>query len=216
MAQLVVHLVVEIDVQLYLVGLGPLDGRGLAQPDVAGCVFEAHAFLPQLQQLAHEVLGEGAVAAPGRVVEAYLALGDLLDGGRVVLGFKGSVAGDHPEDSDSQGPQIDPLVVASSEVHFRSLVVVSADHGQHVPAHSSLVGLFADAEVDELYCPADRTVEYILGLDVAVAYIPVVQILQRLDQLLDHVLQLLLGGEEGVAEAGLVEALHDEEGAVLA
>lgn len=126
------------------------------------------------------------------------------------------MACDHLKHSDSQRPEIDSFVVASSEVNFWSLIVVSADHGQHVSAHSSLVSLFADAEVDDLHCLTERAIQYIFGLYISVAYIPIMQILQRFHKLFHNILQLLLCLDGGLAEAGLVKALHDEEGAVLA
>lgn len=52
---------------------------------MVGGIFEAHPLLSSLEQLADEVLGEGAELAPSWVVEAELALGDLLDGGGVIF-----------------------------------------------------------------------------------------------------------------------------------
>lgn len=89
------------------------------------------------------------------------------------------------------------------------------DYSKHVPPAAPLEGLLADAKIDDLDPLGLPAVENILGLDVPVANIAVMQILDGPDQFLGHQLDLLLAGDADFGEAGLVEALHDQVGAVL-
>jgi hypothetical protein len=126
------------------------------------------------------------------------------------------MACDEFEDSDAQGPKIDPFVVSASNVDLRSLVEVGADHGEHVPARSFLKSFLADSKVDDLDFLGLGAIENILRLDVPVADVAVVQVLDGGDQLLYNDFKLCLIGDAALQEVGLIEALHDQEGAVLA
>lgn len=89
------------------------------------------------------------------------------------------------------------------------------NYSKHVPPAAPLEGLLADAEIDDLDPLGLPAVENILRLDVPVANIAVMQILDGFDQFLGHQLDLLLASHADFCEAGLVEALHDQVGAVL-
>ena len=92
----------------------------------------------------------------------------------MVLGFKRGCPGNHGEESGSVGPEIDSFIVSSSQQDLRSQVEGGSDDGQHVPARSSLVELFGNAEVDDLDPPIEGIVEHIFWLDIAMADIPFV------------------------------------------
>ena len=133
----------------------------------------------------------------------------------MVLRLERSGTGEHFEDGYSQCPEINPFVVASPDIDFWGLVEMRTNYSKHVPPAAPLEGLLADAEIDDLDPLGLPTVENILGLDVPVANIAVMQILDGFDQFLGHQLDLLLASHADFCEAGLVEALHDQVGAVL-
>ena len=89
------------------------------------------------------------------------------------------------------------------------------NYSKHISPAAPLEGLLADAEIDDLDPLGLPAVEDVLRLDIPVANIPVMQILDSFDQFLGHQFDLLLAADVDFSEAGLVEAFHDQVGAVL-
>lgn len=54
------------------------------------------------------------------------------------------------EDRDTKCPEIDILIIATSNVDFRSQVEVSSDDGQHISSLPSEISFLGDSEIDEL------------------------------------------------------------------
>lgn len=110
----------------------------------------------------------------------------------MILRFKGSVACHQLEDGDAQGPEIDPFIISSTQVHLWGLIKVSPDDGQHISPCSPLEGLLADAKVNYLEDLGLWAVEHILRLDIPMTDISIMQILNGLHKLPNNPLQLSL------------------------
>jgi len=104
----------------------------------------------------------------------------------VVLGFEGSVASDQLEDRDSQGPNVDPFVVAAADVDLGGEIEVGADDSHHISAHSPREGALRDSKVNDFDSALLSVVENVLGFDVPVAEVVFVEVLQAGDQLPHH------------------------------
>lgn len=63
-------------------------------------------------------------------IEFYVLLDDVVHHVRMILRLKGSHSDNHPEQSHSDCPQIDPLVVASTLIDLRGHVEGSANDCQ--------------------------------------------------------------------------------------
>lgn len=159
------------------------------------CFFEAHSFLFLLQESADKVLGEVAVFAPCRAIERRLTFDDVLDGAGVILRLERCGASEHLEYGDAQCPKIDPLIVATADVDLRCLVEMRTNYSKHVSPTPPLKGLLTDAEINDLHSFGLSAIENILGLDISMANIAVMQILDRGHQLLCHQFHLLLIGD---------------------
>jgi len=61
----------------------------------------------------------------------------------------------------------------------------------------------------------DRIVEYVFGLDVSMAEVPVVEILDGGDELESDELDFCFGLRLAVSEGGVGEVIHNEEGRAL-
>jgi hypothetical protein len=92
---------------------------------------------------------------------------------------------------------------------------MSSNDSEHISPHTPLVSLLADAKVDDFKLFGLGTVKNVFRFDITMADVSVVQVLQSFDQLPDQVLELLFIKGGAVQEAGLVEALHYEVGAVV-
>jgi len=178
------------------------------QPPVFRALTQTHSLCLLFQQPTHEILGEGAVFPPRFVVVADFAFEDLGNGVGVVLGLKGSAAGDQFEDSDSQGPNVHSLVVPSAKVDLGGEVEVGADDSQHVSAHSPRESLLRDAEVHDFEFACLLVVENVLGFDVPVADVVPVQVLQPRDQLPHHCFELPLGLRAALLKVREGEVFH--------
>jgi hypothetical protein len=170
--------------------------------------FEAHSLLFLFKESADEVFCEAAVFVPGCALERRLASDDVLDGTGVILGLERGGASEHFEHGDAESPKINPFVVASADVDLWSLVEMRTNYSKHVPPAPPLKGFLADAEIDYLHSFGLPAVKNILGFDIPMANITVMQVLDSLHELLGHRLDLLLGADVDVCEAGPVEALH--------
>jgi hypothetical protein len=177
--------------------------------------FEAHSLLFLFKESADEVFCKAAVFVPGWALERRLASDDVLDGAGVILRLERGGASEHFEHGDAESPKINPFVVASADVDLWSLVEMRTNYSKHVPPAPPLKGLLADAKIDYLHSSGLPAVKNILGFDIPMANITVMQVLDSLHELLGHRLDLLLGADVDVCEAGPVEALHHQVGTVL-
>lgn len=89
------------------------------------------------------------------------------------------------------------------------------NYSKHVSPAAPLKGLLANAKINDLDPLGLPAVENVLRLDIPMANIAVMEILDSLDQFLCHQFDLLLAGDADFREAGPVEAFHNQVGAVL-
>ena len=92
---------------------------------------------------------------------------------------------------------------------------MSSNDSEHIPSCSSLEGLLADAKVNDLDDFSLGTVKHVLRLDIPMTDISIMQILDRPHKLPSNSLQLCLILDLALGQTWLVEALHDEIGAML-
>lgn len=121
----------------------------------------------------------------------------VFDGLNVVLGGEGSAADYHFVQSHSHCPAVHFLGVAPAVEHFRRFVVQSPRFCEHFLVPPSQPHVFADSEVNDFEDLLRGVVENVLGLYVSVAKVAAVDVLQRLEQFVEHCLQLL-GGQSSL------------------
>jgi hypothetical protein len=92
---------------------------------------------------------------------------------------------------------------------------MSANNSEHIPPSSSLEGLLADAKVNNFDHFRLLAIENILGFNISMAYISMMQVLYGINEFLDDEFQLFLIFDRALQETRFVKTLHDEVGAVL-
>jgi len=117
--------------------------------------------------------------------------------------------------SDSQSPKINFFVIPSPKKDFGCQILRSADDGDHISAFSSEKGAFADAKIDEFDLPGERVIQYVIRLDISVADVPLVDVADGCQQLLNDVPEFSLVLDGLLAETLEGEVLHDEIGEML-
>lgn len=141
---------------------------------------------------------------------------DILDGHGQIVGLEGGPAlGEELVEGDATGPQIHFLVVAPAEEHLGCPIVEGARDGEHFLLGAPLHYLLADAEIDEFYFAVGPVVQDVFGLDVPVAHILRVDVLQGADQLEGDVPDLLLRQIREFQQVGVTVVVHHQVAGLL-
>ena len=94
----------------------------------------------------------------------------------MVFTLEGSAPCDKFVDSDSDGPNVHFLIIATSSEYLGGKVEVGSNYGEHVSPLPSLKSFLANSKVNNFDSLHDRIVEYILGLDVPMTNISLMNI----------------------------------------
>ena len=133
-----------------------------------------------------------AVVVPFLLVEGKLAFDNFIDGVAVILALERGDFFDNFIDQNTKGPEVNPLVVASSCEHFRCAIVRRSSHGEHFFACASFKTFATTAEINQ-NCPfIFSIIQNVLRLYVSVANVPFVNVLQPLNHFKYYVFEFLL------------------------
>lgn len=140
--------------------------------------------------------------------EPHLFTRDVVDRIRVVLRLKRRFSSYQLIQRYSDSPAVDLLRVAATQEHLRSLVVAGAGIGVHLLVSAPQLHILALPEVYQLHDSELTIVQDVLGLDVPVADALLVDVGQRVEDLVEDEPQAAL--IESRAEGGKGGVLHDE------
>lgn len=213
-AHFVFHLVVEILIYWHIVRVVSryLSTVFYRNVEVLLRICQTDPLLFSPQQTTHEILSENSIVFPDWVVKADFTLDDIGNGVRVIFGLEGSAACNELIYGDADGPQVDPFVIASSNVDFGSQVIVSAYDGEHISSVASLEGLFCYFEIYELNFFGFGIVEDIFGFDVSMGDVTIVDISHSSNNLSDDILELFFIFYFVLDQVGTADMLHDQVG----
>lgn len=166
-----------------------------------------------LQHLGYELPQSAAVAVEGRR-ERQWRLPDVLDRFVVVLRLEGRAPAGQSVEEHAGRPHVDALPVAARE-HLGGAVVERAGDGPHLGEDAPPADAPRDAEVDELYGAEDGVVEDVLGFDVSVDDVLLVEVGERHQHLVHHSAEVGLLDEVRLRQRGRLCEFHDEVSRVL-
>lgn len=92
-------------------------------------LFQSHPLFGLSQQSAHKILGKSAVFIPSLIIKGDLAFNNFFDSWGMVFRLKWGFSGNKLKNGDSKSPQVDPLIIASSNKDLRGLIERSSDDG---------------------------------------------------------------------------------------
>ena len=110
----------------------------------------------------------------------------------MILTLEGCFSSDKLVDCDSNWPQVNFFIIASTCEDLRCQVKIRPYYGQHISPLSSLEGFFADTKVNNLQSFYQGVIEYILWLEISVHYIFACKHLKSLEHLLEILIHFRL------------------------
>ena len=110
----------------------------------------------------------------------------------MVLTLEGCFSSDKLVDSDSNWPQVDFFIIASTSENLRCQVKIRPYYGQHISPLSSLEGFFADTKVNDLQSFYQGVIENIFWFDITMTDISLMQIGNGLQYLSEYDLHFWL------------------------
>ena len=125
------------------------------------------------------------------------------------------MASNHLEDRNTQSPQVNSLIVSSSNEDLRSHEEVGSDDCEHVSPLPSKEGPLGDAEVNEFDLFLFFVKQYILRLYIPMADISGVKVLKGSKKLPNNGPQLFLIFSLVLLQAGNREVFHHQVGSSL-
>ena len=99
----------------------------------------------------------------------------------MVFGLERRIACNKFVDSDTQSPDINSFIIASSEVDLGCKEEISPNDGEHVSATSPQKCLFGYAKINNFNFLILLIIEYIFGFDIPMAYIMRMQVAEGRD-----------------------------------
>jgi hypothetical protein len=128
--------------------------------------------------MTYKVLDQMTVLIPFILVKRELSFENIVDGITVIFRLKRCDFFDELIDKNTKGPEINPLIIASTSEHFRSTVVGRASHREHLFAGSSMKALATAAKINQDGLFILPIVQNVFRLDVSVTDMLFVNVLQ--------------------------------------
>jgi hypothetical protein len=129
------------------------------------------------KQVTDKVLDEMTVLIPFILIESELPFENVVDSVAVIFGLKRSDILDELIDKHTEGPEVNPFIIASASEHFRSTVVGRASHREHLFAGSSMKALATAAKINQDGPLIFSIIQNVFRLDVSVTDVSLMNVL---------------------------------------
>lgn len=161
------------------------------KPHVPLCLLRGQPLCTLFQQSYHQVSAGFAEPCLRLSGEGKFPLHDVGYGLTVVFRLKGGHSRHQFEHRHTQSPKIDPFIVSPALKHLGSAIIGRPREGQHLLFSTAVHQLLAYPEIDQLDTVVALVIEDVLGLDIPMADLMVVDKDQSLEQLVHQLLQKL-------------------------
>lgn len=165
------------------------------EPHVALCLLRGQPLCSLFQQSHHQISARPAEPRLRLRGEGELPLHDVGYGLAVVLRLEGRHSRHQFEHRYAQSPKIDPLIVSPALEHLGGAIIGRPGEGQHLLLSTTIHQLLTDAEIDQFDTAVSPVIEDVLGLDIPMADLLLMDEGQGLEQLVHQLLQKLNKGK---------------------
>ena len=135
----------------------------------------------RFEQMTYKILDQMAVLIPFILVKRELSFENIVDGVAVIFRLKRGDFFDELIDKDTEGPEVDPFIIASTSEHLRSTIVGGSSHRQHLFTSAPMKAFATAAKINQDGLHILSIVQNVFRLDVSVADMLFVNVLQAFD-----------------------------------
>ena len=128
--------------------------------------------------MTYKILDQMTVLIPFILVKREVSFENIVDGITVIFRLKRCDFFDELIDKNTKGPEINPLIIASTSEHFRSTIVGCSSHRQHLFTRAPMKAFATTAKINQDGLFILSIVQNVFRLDVSVTDMLFVNVLQ--------------------------------------